>query len=146
MQRAHARKSEISEDLENTLERIASGEEKLVKYPSFDEYKKHVKQVLEEEQVLRRVEARDDTIDRKLKKFRSDKTIIDGYYRVLEDLEKASDPYKIGKRKHGRYKNCNAEHITKNISLVFMYYREQDLVQLIDLDDHKTLFGRDNRS
>jgi len=40
--------SEISPELETALEDIETGKEKLVKYDSFDEYIKHVKQVLEE--------------------------------------------------------------------------------------------------
>ncbi|MGI0101683.1 MAG: hypothetical protein ACREA7_03700 [Nitrosotalea sp.] len=42
------RKSELSPKLEKALEDIATGKEKLVKYENFDEYIKHVKQVLEE--------------------------------------------------------------------------------------------------
>lgn len=95
---------------------------------------------------MRRVQARDGTIDKKLKKFKTDKTIIDGYLRALEDLKNAPDPTQIGERKHGRFRYCFAIHVTKNHSLVYLYYRDQDIVQLIDLDDHKTLFGRDNRA
>ncbi|MDE1832393.1 MAG: hypothetical protein KGI02_08505 [Thaumarchaeota archaeon] len=42
------RKSELSPKLEKALDDIATGKEKLVKYENFDEYIKHVKQVLEE--------------------------------------------------------------------------------------------------
>ena len=95
---------------------------------------------------MRQVESRDNTIDKKLKKFKSDKSIIDGYFRALESLKDAPDSTTIGERKHGKYKFCFAIHITKSHSLIYLYLREKDLVQLIDLDDHKTLFGRDNRS
>ena len=90
--------------------------------------------------------ARDSTIDKKLKKFKSNKTIIDGYFRVLEELKITQDPRTISERKHGIYRNCHAIHITKNHSLLYIYYPEQNLVQLIDLDDHKNLYGRDNKS
>ena len=95
---------------------------------------------------MHRVEARDNTIDKKLKNFKSNKAIIEGYIRVLEELKTTPDPRTIGERKHGIYRNCYAIHITKNHSLLYIYYREQNLVQLIDLDDHKSLYGRDNRS
>ena len=95
---------------------------------------------------MRQVEARDNTIDKKLKKFKSDKSIIDGYFRALEDLKSVSDPTTIGERKHGKYRFCFAVHITKSHSLIYLYLREKDLVQLIDLDDHKALFRRDNKS
>ena len=95
---------------------------------------------------MRQVEARDNTIDKKLKKFKSDKSIIDGYFRALDDLKDATDPTTVGERKHGKYKFCFAIHVTKNHSLIYLYLHGKDLVQLIDLDDHKTLFGRDNRA
>lgn len=83
---------------------------------------------------------------KKLKKFKSAKTIIEGYHRVLEELETAPDPTEIGERKHGLYANCYAIHITKSHSLVYMYLPKENTVVLIDLDDHKNLFGRDNRA
>lgn len=41
-------RTELSPKVEKALDGIASGKEKLVKYDNFDEYIKHVKQVLEE--------------------------------------------------------------------------------------------------
>ena len=41
-------KTKLSPKVEKALNDIASGKEKLVKYDNFDEYIKHVKQVLEE--------------------------------------------------------------------------------------------------
>lgn len=84
-------------------------------------------------------------VKKKLKKFKSDKAIIEGFYRTLEELSIAPDPTKIGERKHGFYRNCHAIHITKNHSLLYRYFPEQDLLHLIDFDDHKNLYGRDNR-
>ncbi|WP_179368351.1 hypothetical protein [Candidatus Nitrosotenuis sp. DW1] len=40
-------------------------------------------------------------IDKKLKKFRSDKAIIDGFKRTVNDLAASGDPRKIGEIKHG---------------------------------------------
>ena len=87
-----------------------------------------------------------DEVKKKLKKFRSDKAIIEGFYRTLEELKDAPEPIKIGERKHGFYRNCHAIHITKNHSVLYRYFPEQDLLHLIDLDDHKNLYGRDNKS
>ncbi|MDE1727531.1 MAG: hypothetical protein KGH89_09780, partial [Thaumarchaeota archaeon] len=36
---------------------------------------------------------------KKLKKFKSDKSIIEGYHRILEELETSPDPTEIGERK-----------------------------------------------
>ncbi|MDE2591201.1 hypothetical protein [Candidatus Nitrosotalea okcheonensis] len=41
-------KTELSPKVEKVLDDIATGKEKLVRYDNFDEYIKHVKQVLEE--------------------------------------------------------------------------------------------------
>ncbi|NHI03609.1 hypothetical protein DYY67_2245 [Candidatus Nitrosotalea sp. TS] len=41
-------RTDLSSKVEKTLDNIATGKEKLVKYDNFDEYIKHVKQVLEE--------------------------------------------------------------------------------------------------
>lgn len=87
-----------------------------------------------------------DKLLKKLRKFKSDKPIIDGYYRVLKELEKCPSPTEIGERKHGLYANCYAVHITKSHSLVYMYLSKDNVVILIDLDDHKNLYGRDNRA
>jgi len=70
---------------------------------------------------LRQVEVRDNTIDKKLKKFKSDKSIIDGYFRALENLKNVPDPT-IGERKHGKYRFCFAVHITKSHSLIISIY------------------------
>ncbi|MDE1863059.1 MAG: type II toxin-antitoxin system RelE/ParE family toxin [Thaumarchaeota archaeon] len=86
-----------------------------------------------------------ELVKKKLKKFKSDKAVILGYYHMVEDLINAPDPARIGERKHGIYRNCHAIHITKNHSILYRYLPEQDIVQIIDLDDHKNLYGRDNR-
>lgn len=92
-----------------------------------------------------KISVTDDTIDKKLKKFRSDKQIVDGYKRAILDLANSADPRSRGERKHGIYKYCYAYAITKSHRLIYRVFYEQKIIQLIDLDDHKVLFGRDNR-
>ncbi|MGQ0376200.1 MAG: hypothetical protein ACT4OW_01685 [Nitrososphaerota archaeon] len=84
-------------------------------------------------------------IDRKLRKFKSDKTIVDGFKRAIIDLAASNDPRQIGELKHGKYRYCYAIHITKSHSLVYRVFMTEKIIQLIDLDDHKNLYGRDNR-
>ncbi|MEX0656502.1 MAG: hypothetical protein WD154_03020 [Nitrosopumilaceae archaeon] len=84
-------------------------------------------------------------IDRKLRKFKSDKAIIDGFKRAIRDLASSNDPRQIGELKHGKYRYCYAIHITKSHSLVYRVFVTEKVIQLIDLDDHKNLYGRDNR-
>ncbi len=84
------------------------------------------------------------TLEKKLKKFRSDFPVINGFKNKMKELETHPNPNQYGEPKKGVWKNCRAEHITKSISFVFRYFPESDLLQVIDLDDHKTLFGRDD--
>lgn len=84
-------------------------------------------------------------IDRKLRKFKSDKAIVDGFKRVIKDLAASNDPRQIRELKHGKYRYCYAIHITKSHSLVYRVFVTEKVIQLIDLDDHKNLYGRDNK-
>ncbi|MGI0047056.1 MAG: hypothetical protein ACREBB_07705 [Nitrosotalea sp.] len=60
-----------------------------------------------------------DVSDEPKKKFKSDKAIIDGYYRALEELSIAPDPAKIGERKHGIIQklSCNSYHKKPQLAL-----------------------------
>jgi mRNA-degrading endonuclease YafQ of YafQ-DinJ toxin-antitoxin module len=84
-------------------------------------------------------------IDKKLRKFKSDKAIVDGFKRAIKDLAASNDPRQIGELKHGKYRYCYAIHITKSHSLVYRVFMTEKVIQLIDLDDHKNLYGRDNK-
>jgi len=85
-------------------------------------------------------------IDRKLNKFKSDKAIINGFKRTIQELVESKDPRMMGDLKHGRYRYCYAIHLTKSYSLLYRVFSEDKIIQLIDLDDHKNLYGRDNRT
>jgi len=91
------------------------------------------------------IDSADSAIDRKLKRFRSDKAIIKGYKTAVEDLAASEDPTALGERKHGRLKYCYSYDVTKSHRLLYRVISESRTIQLIDLDDHKNLFGRDNR-
>jgi len=95
---------------------------------------------------LWKIVSADDTIDKKLKKFRSDKDVIKNYKQAIQDLANSQDPTQIGERKHGRYKYCFSYNITKSHRLLYRVFVKENTIQLIDLDDHKNLFGRDDRA
>jgi len=84
-------------------------------------------------------------IKKKIKKFKSDKAIIDNFKRMVIELTNAKDPRSIGEMKHGRYRYCYGIHLTKSHSLIYRIFEERKIIQIIDLDDHKNLYGRDNR-
>jgi mRNA-degrading endonuclease RelE of RelBE toxin-antitoxin system len=84
----------------------------------------------------------DGTIEKKLKKFKSNQPLIKNF---IQDLKNADDPVSLGELKHGFYKNCIGKHLTKSHSLIYYIDYSKKTVWLIDLDDHKNLYGRDNR-
>ncbi|MHB8547259.1 MAG: hypothetical protein ACYDAJ_10875 [Nitrosotalea sp.] len=83
---------------------------------------------------------------KKLKKFKSNKPLIDNFNNFLDELKSSTDPGTMGEIKHGRYHNCHGRHMTKSHSLIYYVDFQQKSVYLIDLDDHKNLYDRDNRS
>jgi len=48
----------------------------------------------------------DDTIDKKLKKYKANKPLINNYLGFLEELKLVNDPATLGEIKCGQYKNC----------------------------------------
>ena len=88
----------------------------------------------------------DDTIDKKLKKYKSNTPLIKNFKIFIEELEVIENPADIGDKKHGAFKNCYGRHLTKSFSLIYSINYESHVVILVDLDDHKNLYGRDNRS
>ena len=92
------------------------------------------------------VQPYDDTIDKKLRKFKSNKPLIKKFKNFIVELESTDDPADIGTKKHGKYKNCFGVHMTKSHSLIYLINYDEYIVYLLDLDDHKNLYGRDNNS
>lgn len=84
-------------------------------------------------------------IEKKLKKLKSDKAIIESFKKIVVELANSKDPRSTGDLKHGRYRYCYGIHLTKSYSLIYRVFEEKRIIQLIDLDDHKNLYGRDNR-
>lgn len=87
-----------------------------------------------------------ETISKKLKKFKANFPVIDGFKKKIKELETFPDPFKYGHQLHGKWKGFNEEHITGSFVFIFRWLPQQNLIQYVDLDDHKVLFGRDNRS
>ncbi len=87
----------------------------------------------------------DDIIDKKLKKFKSNQSLIKNFTNFIEEL-KTDDPARLGESKHGVYKNCIGKHLTKSHALIYYVDYSKGIVWLVDLDDHKNLYGRDNKS
>lgn len=92
-----------------------------------------------------RIASVDRTVSKKLEKYKANKQLTDNYFKFIEDLANADDPRKLGDPKQGRFRQCFGKHMTKSHSLIYYVDFERRTVYLIDLDDHKNLYGRDNR-
>ena len=56
------------------------------------------------------------------------------------------EPSRIGERKKGAYRYCYGVHLTKSVSLVYSTDYASHVVYILDIGDHKRLYGHDNRS
>jgi hypothetical protein len=61
-------------------------------------------------------------IEKKIKKFKSDKTIIDNFKKIVVELANSDNPRSMGDLKHGRYRYCYGIHLTK--------------ICMVDITDH----------
>jgi len=65
------------------------------------------------------IEPFDNTIDKKLKKFKSNQPLIKNFTNFIKDLKTIDDPARLGELKHGLYKNCIGRHLTKSHTLIY---------------------------
>ncbi len=89
------------------------------------------------------IQSADSSIDKSLKKYRSDKDLICSYRQAIINLGNSEDPTTLGERKHGRFKYCYSFKLTKSYRLLYRVFIEEKIIQLIALGDHKELFGHD---
>lgn len=90
--------------------------------------------------------AEDDIIAKKMRKFRSDADVTKGYANALRDLAGSDDPSAAGVRKRGRLRHCYSYNVTKSHRVIYMVRWKERVIQIIDVDDHKNVFWRDNRA
>ena len=85
------------------------------------------------------------SLDKKLKRLRSNPALIKAYKHVINRLSEAEDPAKLGKRPHGPYSAFYECRLSGSHRLVYGVDRSGHRVILYKVGDHKELFGRDNR-
>ena len=84
-----------------------------------------------------------DHIVKKLHKHRSNKAVLDGYGNAALELARSIDPGRLGDRKHGRLRHLYGYRITKSCRLLYHVDRDKGEIVMVDLDDHKNIYGRD---
>lgn len=86
---------------------------------------------------------RDTYFEKKLEKHRSNKEIIKGYKNASLALARSSNPEAMGDRKRGRLRYSYVYRITKSYRLVYRVDRDKEAIIMVDLDDHKNIYGGD---
>ena len=84
-----------------------------------------------------------DKFDRKVRKLRSNTEVFDGFQTALSELVRSADPESMGDRKRGRLHNLYTYRITKSYRLLYRVDRDEGAIVMVDLDDHKNVYGRD---
>lgn len=86
---------------------------------------------------------RDEYFDKKLDRHRSNKEVIKGYKNASLELTHSDNPEELGYRKRGPLRYSYVYRITKSYRLVYRVDRGECAIIMIDLDDHKNIYGRD---
>ena len=84
-----------------------------------------------------------DKLDRKVNKLRSNTEVFDGYKNALFELVRSADPESMGERKRGHLCHLYGYRITKPYRLLHHVDRDNREIVVVDLDDHKNVYGRD---
>lgn len=85
----------------------------------------------------------DEHIVKRLFKLRSNKEVVDGYRRAVSELARSSDPGKISYHKHGTRRYTYVYRITRSYRLLYRVDPGENTITMVDLDDHKDIYGRD---
>lgn len=85
----------------------------------------------------------DKALGKKLSMLSSNSYAAKGYKAAVENLMHAADPARMGERKHGRMHHLYSYRITKSLRLLYFIDRRRGVITLVDLDDHKNLYGKD---
>lgn len=86
---------------------------------------------------------RDSHFDKKLDKHRSNKAVINGYKNASLALAHSDSPEEMGDRKYGHLRYSYVYRITKSYRLLYRVDRSKNAIIMVDLDDHKNVYGRD---
>ena len=81
-----------------------------------------------------------------LKNFRGNAPVMARLAEFIGDIKVCDDPSVVGERKKGAHRHCYGIHLTKSVSLVYSIDYASHTVWILDVGDHKRLYGRDNRS
>lgn len=84
----------------------------------------------------------DEPLDKKLAKLKPNGEVVKGFKSAVENLAQSADPASMGARKRGRLRGMYSYRITKSFRLLYSVNYDEGKITLVDLDDHKNLYGR----
>ena len=84
-------------------------------------------------------------LEKKLKRLKSNAVLVKACRKVVDRLSESEDPTRLGKRLHGRYADHYECRLPGSYRLVYGVDWAAHRVVLVNVGDHKELFGRDNR-
>ena len=61
----------------------------------------------------------------------------------LKDFKTCEDPRSLGTFKKGRLVNCYVTEVTKSFRLKYSVDISQNIIYVLDIDDHKNIYGQD---
>ncbi len=85
----------------------------------------------------------DNAIFRKLyKKYVKVTNVADTVNSRIEDLRTASEPARLGDKKHAPYRNTYGINITKSVRLLYTINYKEHKILLVAIGDHKEVYRR----
>lgn len=81
--------------------------------------------------------------DKKLDKIRSNTVVFKMYKIAVSELARSSRPETLGDRKRGHLRLLYGYRLTRSRRPMYHVDYNKHLIILVDLDDHKNLYGKD---
>lgn len=75
--------------------------------------------------------------------YRADKAVINNWRHLSASMARSDNPASMGVPKKGRYGGCLGTSITKSVVLVYRIDYAARRIDLLDMGDHKRVYGRD---
>ncbi len=81
--------------------------------------------------------------DKHKKGYLHDQAVSKALCERLESLQNAEDPGRLGDIKIGPLKGVYGTRLSKSVRLLFVVDYDAQLIRLLDIGDHKKVYGRD---
>ena len=75
-------------------------------------------------------------------RHRSNAELVNGYKNAIKYLSESGDPRTLGKRMRGPLEGSYSCRLTRSYRLLYSVDVHNRIVHLLDMGDHKDLFGR----